>query len=84
MLQSADQIKAAQQEAEAMKRETALVAATLEGRTQTLARQEAAAAESWATLQARTKELDSREVGPQHASACLSLHPALPGSADHI
>ena len=62
-LQSADQVKAAQQEAETMKRETALAAAALEGRTQSLARQEAAAAESRATLQARSKELDSREVG---------------------
>ena len=79
MLQSADQIKAAQQEAEAMKRETVLAAATLEGRTQTLARQEAAAAESRATLQARTKELDSREVGPQHASAYPTPHHALLG-----
>lgn len=62
VLQSADQVKAAQQEAEAMKRETALAAAALEGRTQTLARQEAAAAESHAHLQTRIKELDSREV----------------------
>lgn len=45
-----------------MKRDTAAAAAALEGRTQTLARQEAAAAESRATLQARTKELDGREV----------------------
>lgn len=62
VLQSADQVKAAQQEAETMKRETALAAAALEGRTQTLARQEAAAAESHAHLQTRIKELDSREV----------------------
>ena len=45
-----------------MKRETALAAAALEGRTQALARQEAAAAEAKALLTVRTKELDSREV----------------------
>ena len=45
-----------------MKRETALAAAALEGRTQALARQEAAAAEAKALLAVRVKELDSREV----------------------
>ncbi len=62
LLQGAERVKAAQQEAEAMKRETALAAAALEGRTQALARQEAAAAEAKALLAVRTKELDSREV----------------------
>jgi len=62
LLQGAERVKAAQQEAEAMKRETALAAAALEGRTQALARQEAAAAEAKALLTGRTKELDSREV----------------------
>ena len=61
-VQGAEKVKAAQQEAEAMKRETALAAAALEGRTQALARQEAAAAEAKALLAVRVKELDSREV----------------------
>ena len=61
-MQGAEKVKAAQQEAEAMKRETALAAAALEGRTQALARQEAAGAEAKALLAVRTKELDNREV----------------------
>lgn len=60
--QGAERVNAAQQEAEAMKRETALSAAALEGRIQALARQEAAAAEAKALLTVRTKELDNREV----------------------
>ena len=62
VVQGAERIKAAQQEAEAQKRETALAAAALEGRTQALARQEAAAAEAKALLAVHTKELDNREV----------------------
>lgn len=72
-------MRAAQQEAEALKRETALAAAALEGRSQALARQEAAAAEAKALLTARTKELDSREVraspqavGVEQAALCCS------------
>lgn len=61
-VQGAEKVKAAQQEAEALRRETALAAAALEGRTQALARQEAAAAEAKALLAVRTKELDNREV----------------------
>ena len=64
VVQGAEKVKAAQQEAEALKRETALAAAALEGRTQALARQEAAAAEAKALLAVRTKELDNREVEP--------------------
>lgn len=60
--QGSEKVKAAQQEAEALKRETALAAAALEGRTQALARQEAAAAEAKALLAMRTKELDNREA----------------------
>ena len=62
IVQGAEKVKAAQQEAEALKRETALAAAALEGRTQALARQEATAAEAKALLGMRTKELDNREV----------------------
>ena len=62
VVQGAEKIRAAQQEAEALKRETALAAAALEGRTQALARQEAAAAEAKALLAVRTKELDNREA----------------------
>ena len=62
VVQGAEKVKAAQQEAEALKRETALAAAALEGRTQALARQEAAAAEAKALLAVRVKELDNREV----------------------
>ena len=62
IVQGAEKVKAAQQDAEALKRETALAAAALEGRTQTLARQEATAAEAKALLVVRTKELDNREV----------------------
>ena len=69
-----------------MKRETALAAAALEGRTQALARQEAAAAEAKALLAVRTKELDSREVhlcllcslkhetGVQFTGSCSACH----------
>lgn len=64
VVQGAEKVKAAQAEAEALKRETALAAAALEGRTQALARQEAAAAEAKALLAVRTKELDNREVEP--------------------
>ena len=60
--QGAEKMKAAQQEGEALRRETALAAAALEGRTQALARQEAAAAEIKALLAVRTKELDKREA----------------------
>lgn len=75
-MQSADQVKAAQQEAETMKRETALAAAALEGRAQTLTRQETAAAEARAVLQTRTRELDSREVNTQLSclTCCFRLH----------
>ena len=62
IVQGAEKVKAAQQEAEALKRETALSAAALEGRTQALGRQEAAAAEAKALLAVRTKELDNREA----------------------
>jgi len=62
LVQGGEKVKAAQQEAEAMKRETALAAAALEGRTQALARQETAAAEAKALLAVRNKELDNREV----------------------
>lgn len=66
--QGAERIKAAQQEAEALGRETALAAAALEGRNQALARQEAAAAEAKALLAVRTKELDKREASLTEAT----------------
>ena len=71
VVQGAEKVKAAQQEAEALKRETALAAAALEGRTQALARQEAAAAEAKALLAVRTKELDNREVKPRQRQAVI-------------
>lgn len=67
-VQGAEKVKAALQEAETLKRETALAAAALEGRIQALARQEAAAAEAKALLAVRTKELDNREVNFTEAS----------------
>lgn len=81
LLQGAERVKAAQQEAEAMKRETALAAAALEGRTQALARQEAAAAEAKTLLTARTKEMDSREV--HLCSLCYAHLSMRPGCSLH-